>query len=49
MIATYLPDAWAREIALVAQADDALLTPVVLTSADALAAWCDKILSVLDP
>ena len=28
---------------------DALLTPVVLTSADALAGWCDKILSVLDP
>ena len=48
-IATYLPGAWAREIALVAQADDALLTPVVLTSADALAGWCDKILSVLDP
>ncbi len=47
-MASYLPLAWAAEMLQLAQIDEALLTPAVISSADALAAWCDEVLKVLD-
>lgn len=46
-MASYVPIAWAGEMVQLLQIDEALLTPVVLTSADALAAWCDQVLKML--
>lgn len=46
-MATYLPAAWAGELFHLAELDESMLTPVVLSSTSALAAWCDEVLKTL--